>query len=417
VGPASNRGPIQLASTSRASNATGDEKVQTELHDGTAFLAQSTLKLEQFSKLVAMIYEGPMESVPWRSALEAMRQLLGANYVTLILRSPALGRAGLMINASPQGTVLPGEASYNNYYYALDPFVNLPTDRVLTVEELLGETFWRKSEMYLQFQKPFDVGHLMGADLRTDDGIECRLRVCRSHASPDFTATDKAICGALLPHLKRAVRLHSKFDVVESERTLYASAFERMLVGMVILDESGSIMKTNLAADEIIAEEDGIRRKNNVLEISYQLEDRKLQTFIRQALVERAGCATGIVQAMSVTRPSGKAKLGILIRKIAFNEWSEDNARRPACAIFIRDPDRKAQATDEIVRKLFDLTPAEASLALALANGSTLEEVAEEMGISKNTARAHLRAIFSKTGATRQATLVRTLLNSVLSLG
>jgi len=391
--------------------------VQVEPQDGAAFLAESMLTIEQFSKLVAMIYEGPMEPIPWGGALEAIRGLLGANYVTFILRSPASGRAGLMVHASPQGTVLPGEASYNNYYYALDPFVDLPPDRIVTVDELLGDGFWRTSEMYQQFHKPFDVGYLMGADLHTDEGVECRLRVCRSHDSPSFTARDKAVCSALLPHLKRAVRLHSKFDVVESERTLYASAFDRMLVGMVILDESGSIMKTNLAADEMIAEQDGIRRKNNGLEISYSLENRKLQTFIQQALGERAGHTPGIVQAMSVTRPSGKAKLGILVRKIAFNEWSEDNARRPACAVFIRDPDRKSQASDEIVRKLFDLTPAEAALALALANGSTLEEAAEELGISKNTARAHLRAIFSKTGATRQATLVRTLLNSVISLG
>lgn len=125
--------------------------------------------------------------------------------------------------------------------------------------------------------------------------------MCLSHGSRDFNATDKAICGALLPHLKRAVRQHSKFDVVESERILYATAFDRMLVGMVILDESGSIMKINLAA------EDGIRRKNNTLEVTYLLENHKLQPLNRQALAERSGNAPGVVQALSVTRPSGKA--------------------------------------------------------------------------------------------------------------
>ncbi|MNT69412.1 Bacterial regulatory protein, luxR family [compost metagenome] len=70
-----------------------------------------------------------------------------------------------------------------------------------------------------------------------------------------------------------------------------------------------------------------------------------------------------------------------------------------------------------MVRKLFDLTPAETALALVLADGMTLDEAAEALGTSKNTARAHLRAIFSKTGVTRQATLVRMLLSSVISLG
>ncbi|QBQ99072.1 helix-turn-helix transcriptional regulator [Paraburkholderia pallida] len=389
-----------------------------EHYDGTEFLQASALTIEQFSKLVAMIYEGPLEVIPWGSALESIRTLLGANYVTLILRPPSIDRAGLMVHASEQGgAVLPGEASYNNYYYALDPFVDLPEHRMSTIDELLGDNVWRSSEIYQQFYNVYDVGYLMGADLCTNDGGECRLRISRSHQSVNFSAVDKALCGALLPHLKRAVCLHSKFDVVESERALYATAVDRMQVGMVILDETGSITKTNITANEILAVKDGVCRKNNRLEVAYAVENRKLQALIRYALADRVTNTPGVVQAMSVTQPSGKAKLGLLIRKIAFNEWSEDNARRPACAVFIRDPDRKAQASDEVVRKLFDLTPTEASLALTLANGSTLEECADELGISKNTARAHLRAVFSKTGVTRQATLVRVLLNSVISLG
>ncbi|MDI9682530.1 helix-turn-helix transcriptional regulator, partial [Burkholderia cenocepacia] len=98
-----------------------------------------------------------------------------------------------------------------------------------------------------------------GADLRTHDGVECRFRVCRSHRDHAFSATDKAVCNALLPHRALQVRLHAKFGMVESERTLYASTIDRMLVGTAILDERGAIMKTNSVADEIFAECDGLR--------------------------------------------------------------------------------------------------------------------------------------------------------------
>lgn len=49
-------------------------------------------------------------------------------------------------------------------------------------------------------------------------------------------------------------------------------------------------------------------------------------------------------------------------------------------------------------------------------DGLTPDEAAETLGIRKNAARAHLRGIFGKTGATRQAVLVKTLLNSVVSM-
>ena len=56
-------------------------------------------------------------------------------------------------------------------------------------------------------------------------------------------------------------------------------------------------------------------------------------------------------------------------------------------------------------------------LALALANGQTLQEAAVTLGISLNTARAHLRAIFAETGIDRQTKLVHAILRSVAALG
>ncbi|MGT2452079.1 helix-turn-helix transcriptional regulator [Cupriavidus basilensis] len=380
--------------------------------------APVSLSLTDFSTLLGKIYQGALEQVPWSKALELIRTHLRANYVTLILRSPASDRPGLMVNASEEGgTALPGEAEYNNYYYALDPFVGLPADRVVTIDEQLGTSAWCKSDLYQQFLKPLGIRYLLGADIRTDEGVECRFRVCRNAEAPDFSVADKAICATLLPHLRHAVDLHSRMDVVESERTLYASAIDRMLVGMAILDETGAIMRTNSAADEILADKDGIRNAKGSLDVEYTQENRQFQRLLRQAITGHVGAAPAVMEAMSITRPSGNAKLGVLIRTIPLGAWSEDNKRRPACVIFIRDPERKSQASHELMRKLFDLTPAETQLALQLANGLALEEASEELGISKNTARAHLRAIFSKTGATRQATLVRMLLSSVLALG
>ena len=51
-----------------------------------------------------------------------------------------------------------------------------------------------------------------------------------------------------------------------------------------------------------------------------------------------------------------------------------------------------------------------------MANGLTLDEAAGELQIRKNTARAHLRSIFSKVGVTSQTALVRVLLNTLICL-
>ena len=60
--------------------------------------------------------------------------------------------------------------------------------------------------------------------------------------------------------------------------------------------------------------------------------------------------------------------------------------------------------------RLYNLTPAEARLTLALLEGKGLEWAAEQISLSVNTARTHLKRIFEKTRTHRQAELVRLIL-------
>jgi DNA-binding CsgD family transcriptional regulator len=376
-----------------------------------------TLSLAEFSELVAAIYEGPLEAVPWKGALDLLRRHLRASYVTLMLRPPSPDREALMVNSAGDWPIT-REAEYNKHFYALDPFVDLPQDRVVTVDELIGDANWRKSEFYQQFLKPLDILHALGADIRTEDGLECRLRAARPHREPPFSENDKALCTAVLPHLKRAVRIHSQLELMDSERRLYAGTVDRMLVGTVTLDETGAVLKSNPVADEMLHEGNGLRLVNGVIRADLPGENRELQRLVKQALSlsgDNGGMAA-VADAISITRKSARGKLGVLVRSIP-NTGSSKARRRPSVALFIRDAERKSEASREMVRRLFDLTPAEASLALALANGLTLDEAADGLGIRKNTARAHLRSIFSKIGVTRQTTLVRMLLSSVVWLG
>jgi DNA-binding CsgD family transcriptional regulator len=62
-----------------------------------------------------------------------------------------------------------------------------------------------------------------------------------------------------------------------------------------------------------------------------------------------------------------------------------------------------------LLSRIFGLTPAESRLAAALANGSTLTQAARNLNISWETARTHLKTVFSKTNAHRQSELVALL--------
>ena len=69
----------------------------------------------------------------------------------------------------------------------------------------------------------------------------------------------------------------------------------------------------------------------------------------------------------------------------------------------------------DLLRSLFDLTPAEGRVAQGLATGLTLEEIAEAGGVSSNTVRNQLRKVLEKTGCTRQAEVAALLANVAIA--
>lgn len=370
--------------------------------------------LAQLDQLLGAIYDGPTESPPWNTALQMLRESLKAAHVTLILRPPSQDSTGVMINTGP---VTPqGVESYESHFFATDPFVRLQEGEVVTAEELIGKQ-WLESSIYNEYLKPLGVRHLLGADIYTKEGIECRLRITRSLESKAFSPEDKALVRFLLPHLKRSIQLHARLDFLETERQLFAGTVNRMLLGIVSFDQNGAILETNQEARRILGEKDGIWLSGNNLAVESSQEGRELQRMIRAAIADNSGDASAVVEAMSITRPSGRSKLGVLVRAIPMGRYSESK-HRPAAAVFLRDSEANAaQPSQELVRRLFGLTRMEAQLALLLAEGFTLDEAAEKMNVRRNTARTHLRSIFCKTGVTRQTMLVRLLLNSVMSLG
>ena len=70
------------------------------------------------------------------------------------------------------------------------------------------------------------------------------------------------------------------------------------------------------------------------------------------------------------------------------------------------DPERQRPATVDLLIQMYQLTPREAALGGKLSEGKSVKQAAEELSISYETARTHLRRIFSKTGTSRQAELL-----------
>ena len=81
--------------------------------------------------------------------------------------------------------------------------------------------------------------------------------------------------------------------------------------------------------------------------------------------------------------------------------------------ILISDPDRAHRDALEAAMQRYRLTAAETRLLAALLAGQSLREYCDQAGISTNTGKFHLRALFAKTDARGQVDLVRIALLAI----
>jgi len=93
----------------------------------------------------------------------------------------------------------------------------------------------------------------------------------------------------------------------------------------------------------------------------------------------------------------------------------KNKERQNGVVILIGDSDFTESPTEGVLRTLFGLTPAEEKVAIGLGRGKTLNEIAAELSISKETARKHLAQIFAKTGVNRQSQLVKILASRIIT--
>ncbi|MEZ5571659.1 MAG: helix-turn-helix transcriptional regulator [Halioglobus sp.] len=382
----------------------------------------------EFSHLVELIYQGTLEEQPWQSALPALREAMDAQVVSLVLRPPSADDQGVILNCvRPERAHNDSDArqvdrndwevsAYREQFFSLDPFVNLPLDRVIALEDILPDAELLASDYYQHYLQPINLFRILGVDTAEPAGMMARLRFSRRRSEAGFKLRERQLLGLLTPHLRQAIGIYAKLNRMTSERDLYAGAVNQLSVASIILDEQGRLLTTNAVGRALLDQGEGLSLREGRLHIEGRDINKELQQALTTIIKAQLRGETSVVRALRVPRGGGRSDLGLVIRPVPSSQWSEGQSS-PSAAVFISDPDLQESTSRQILGELFDLTPAEANLATLLARGLSLAQVSSAQNISQHTARAQLKSIFAKTGVSRQAELVRLVLKSVASLG
>ena len=195
-----------------------------------------------FSKLIELVYRGALEDQPWQSALPALREALDAQVISLILRPPTADDQGVILNCVRPDTNLntadaaladPNDwevSAYREQFFSLDPFVNLPLDKVIALEDILPDKDLVESDYYLHYLQPINLFRILGVDTAEPGGMLAKLRLSRRSSEARFKRRERELLNLLVPHLRQAIEIYAKLNRMTSERDVYAGAVNQLSV-------------------------------------------------------------------------------------------------------------------------------------------------------------------------------------------
>jgi DNA-binding CsgD family transcriptional regulator len=233
----------------------------------------------------------------------------------------------------------------------------------------------------------------------------------RSECDFDEAATQSFL--ALAPYLAQALAVAMRLSAAETCARRCAQCRDLRSFGCLVLDDAGSIMEMNGTARDWLEEGDGLRVTDERLHAQLARDEQAIEDRLREVLADEVPCGAVFVD---VSRPSGRRPYVLFMSRID-SPLSAFGVRVPRVRLLIVDADRGNDVPREVLQAMYGLTRTEREVAWHLANGASLEEAAQRLGIAHNTARHHLERIFAKTGARRQSDLVRLALAPFVSLG
>lgn len=260
-------------------------------------------------------------------------------------------------------------------------------------------------------------GFIMAGVVEADEHNRCALLLRRSPGREPFHPSDQGSLTALMHYLRRATGINTRFIRVFSDHQVARLIMDGAPAGILIFGQAGQCIYANTEARRIIDEAVGITMLGNRIEIDDVATCQSVKSFLQQARSSGEDPADGTppgVLGLSVPRGAQRSACQLILYGLPFKPSQANLDPDHSLAMgMLHDPDTGKLPSDELLGIFFGLTPAEAHIAQALCRGLSLQSVADELSISVNTARTHLRNIFSKVGVHSQHALVQRVSQSL----
>lgn len=212
---------------------------------------------------------------------------------------------------------------------------------------------------------------------------------------------------ALLPHVAKVVEINRTFTLLRLRYQAALAALDFVGIGMCIASDEGEIILANEEARRIFAEGDGLTLGRNGRLVA---RDENLSREIRAGieLTAQTAAGKGEREEIAIVCPRAAPSSPLLVEICPLRDGAAELQRRfLGSLVCIIDPDGTRDLCSDGLARLFALSPAEVVVCEELLRGRTARDIAEIRGVSTDTVRSQIKALYTKTGVANRVGLIR----------
>jgi DNA-binding CsgD family transcriptional regulator len=362
---------------------------------------------EQLSEFIGEIYDAALDSSLWSDVVGKAARFVGGSAAAIYSKSPTAGNGDVYYES---GTDPYYRQLYFEKYVKLDPSTTshyfADVEQLISTADYMPYGEFLETRFYREWAQPQGLVDAVTAALDKSVTSVALFGVFRDESQGVVDDETRRRMRLIVPHIRRAVLIGRLFDLKAAEAASLAETLNGLSAGMCLVDAAGRIVHANTTCHVMLDAGDFLSTIGGRIVAS----DAKLDQTLRE-LFAAAGSGDAAVGTQGIALPlraqDGSHYVAHVLPLTSGARRLAGIAYSATVALFIRKVTTEAPSAPEIIARAYHLTPTELRVLLAIIEVGGVPEVAVALGIAESTVRTHLGNLFVKTGAGRQADLVK----------
>lgn len=274
--------------------------------------------------------------------------------------------------------------------------------QVLNDDDILRPGERARTPFLADFCERTGLLHVCQTTLVREQGRLIGLALIRDRRQGPIDSDSQDVFARLAPHVRAAVRTQIALEGRSTQ--LLAGALESAQLAAFVCGEHGHVRAMTPEAEQLLATAGGLSLKDGFLQAVHAENQEQLERMIHGAAQERAASPEPMMQSLLLRRGTEAPTQVLDIVRLPRRDYGFGFL--PRVLVLARGARRPRGSVMLLLRSAFGLSDSEADIALALADGDSVDRIAARRKVAIGTVRGQIKHVYAKLGVSRQAELV-----------